>query len=134
MAGRNKLTFARSSKFVFDLIDPERQKEIAPRWTSSSRRSSTWGRYRSARWHCTAETEIGTVRAKDLFPQARTIQLGGLGLGPILALHYDTAWLAGRHGWRRSEPRLTGSTPLQAGAVTSLIMSKFVRGDATARL
>jgi hypothetical protein len=34
-----QLTFARSSKFVFDLIEPERQKEIAPCWTSSSRTS-----------------------------------------------------------------------------------------------
>jgi hypothetical protein len=101
---------------------------------SSSRRSSTRGTLPFSSMALYGRNRNGTVRAKDLFPQARTIQLGGLGLGPILALHYDTAWLAGRHGWRRSEPRLTGSTPLQAGAVTSLIMSKFVRGDATARL
>jgi hypothetical protein len=47
-----QLTFARSSKFVFDLIEPQRQKEIAPCATSSSRTSvqcvvGDWARRRS---------------------------------------------------------------------------------------
>jgi hypothetical protein len=133
MAGSNKLTFARSLKFVFDLIEPEGQNEIAPCWTSSSRGSWTRGLYRSARWHCTAESEIGMVRAKDLSPQARTIQLGGLGRAPFRALRYDT-FSASVVADGVARNRDSQAQPARRWRSELFIMSRFVRGDATARL
>jgi hypothetical protein len=89
MAGSNKLTFACSLKFVFDLIEPEGQNEIAPCWTSSSRGS--WTRGLSVQLDGIVRLNPKLARcAPKIFPRTRTIQLGGLGRAPFRALRYHT--------------------------------------------
>jgi hypothetical protein len=89
--------------------------------------------YRSARWHCMDEFEIGAVRAKDLSLPSRKIRLGDLGRAPIWALHYDTfsSPVVTDGVARNRDSRLS---PARRRSSALFIVGKFVRGDATARL
>ena len=121
-------------EMVFELIDPEHQttaRRVGLRQVAGLRPG---GRYRSARRNCTAETEIGTVHAKDLCPRApddpdgrlRSERRSGYCTTTPLARRSSRMASFGTATHRLSHARRWRSD--------LFIMSKFVIGDATAPL